>query len=185
MNKFIIRNDDVGFDTELEEIKRFCEICDKYGFQIIQAITPIGLSGRRARSAMNNEDIKLLSFNRFDENQEVVEFLLKRRDIIGVHGLWHTHEPTIKEIKKGKEILQSLGFNPTYFVPPFNEGDYEPEVEGLITSKLSMENGDLLELYLHEGTPTAPIMYLHSWRFNHVKYKWKHLEQCLSRLSAK
>lgn len=183
MNKFIIRNDDIGFDTEIEEIKQFCEICDKYGYQIIQAITPIGLSGKYARNAMTNEQIKLLSFKRFDENKEVLEFLKSRKDFIGVHGLWHTHAPTKEEISSAKAILQELGLNPTYFVPPFNEGDYGEEIDGLKVSKLSQEKGQRLEDFLNNGTPSFPIMYLHSWRFNHKYYKFKHLDRCLERLS--
>lgn len=182
--KFLIRNDDIGFDTELGEIKQFCEICDKYDFKIIQAITPIGLSGRRARNAMANEEIRLLSFKRFEENKEVCEFLKGRQDLIGVHGLWHTHAPTVPEIKTAKKLLQNLGFNPTYFAPPFNEGEYPEEVAGLKTIKLSQPNGDRLEDFLNRGEPKSPIMYLHSWRFNHVYYKFKHLDQCLARLSA-
>jgi hypothetical protein len=181
--KFLIRNDDIGFDTDVREIKQFCEICDKYGFKIIQAITPIGLSGRRARNAMSNEEIKLLSFRRFEENKEVLEFLKNRGDLVGVHGLWHSHAPTVPEIKKAKELLIEMGFNPTYFVPPFSEGEYPPEVEGLTTSKLSQEKGDRLEDFLNQGTPASPIMYLHSWRFDRVYYKFKHLDQCLARLS--
>src|SRR5258706_1517278 len=115
--KFIIRNDDVAFDTDIDEIKKFCEICDKYGYKIIQAITLVG-ECRKSRATMNNEEIRLISFKRFEENKEVVEFLKSRNDFIAVHGLWHTHTPTIEEIKKGKELLIGLGFNPTYFVPP-------------------------------------------------------------------
>ena len=39
----IIRNDDVAFDTDINELKQFCEICDKYNFKILQAITVRGI----------------------------------------------------------------------------------------------------------------------------------------------
>lgn len=183
MTKFLIRNDDLAFDTPIEEIKRFCEVCDKHGFRIIQSITPIGAGGRYARASMTNDSIKLLSFRRFEENKEVLEFLKERSDFIGVHGLWHTHAPTEAEILKGKEMLQELGLNPTYFVPPFNEGEYPPEVAGLITCKLSLENGERLEDFLNDKTPNAPIMYLHSWRFNNNYFTLGQLDRCLARLT--
>lgn len=185
MTKFLIRNDDVAFDTKIDEIKQFCNICDKHGFRIIQAITPVGLSGRRARAIMTNEQIRLLSFMRFEENREVCEFLKGRNDLIGVHGLWHTHAPTSDEVETAKTILERLGFKPTYFVPPFNEGEYPEQVDGLNTCKLSMEKGDRLEDFLNKGEPKSPIMYLHSWRFDKVHYTFDQLDQCLDRLSTK
>lgn len=183
--KFLIRNDDIAVDSGVNELKKFCEICDKHDFKIIQSITPIGFSGKRARANMSNERIRLLNFNRFEENKEVFEYLKVRRDFIGVHGLWHTHVPTIDEITTAKAILQAWGFNPTYFVPPFNEGGYAEEVEGLKTSQLSMDKGERLEDFLKEGEPKSPIMYLHSWRFNNRNYTFDQLEECLSRLSRK
>lgn len=180
---FIIRNDDVAFDTKIEEIKKFCEICDKYGYTIIQSITPMGVGGHYARAEMTNELIKLRSPRRFEDNKQVLEFLKSRNDLIGVHGLWHTHNSTEEEIKKGKELLQELDFNPTYFVPPFNEGEYPETVVGLTTCQLDFKKGDLLETFLKEGEPTSPIMYLHSWRFNNKWFTFDQLDQCLGRLS--
>lgn len=185
MHKFIIRNDDVAADTSLNEIRTFCDICDKYGYKIIQAITLIG-ECQKARHFMSNYEIKRSSFKKFQENTNVIEYLKGRNDMIAVHGLWHTHEPSIPEIKTAKRILEKLGFNPTYFVPPFNEGDYPETVAGLMTCKLSLENGDNLETFLEKGTPTSPIMYLHSWRFQNQKFgcSFEKLENCLGRLSG-
>lgn len=185
MTKFIIRNDDVAFDTKIEEIKKFCEICDKYGYTIIQSITPLGVGGHYAKATMTDELIKLRSPRQFKDNKKVIEFLESRNDLIGVHGLWHTHQPAEAEIKKAKELLQELGFNPTYFVPPFNEGNYPETVAGLTTCQLDLKKGELLETFLKEGTPTAPIMYLHSWRFNNKWFTFEHLDKCLERLAVK
>ena len=181
---FTIRNDDVSFDTDLNEIKRFCEICDKYGFRIVQAITLYGQC-RKIDVKMTNDQIKNSNTSRFEDNHDLVDYLKKRNDLIAVHGLWHTHVPTDEEIRTGKAILERLGFNPTYFVPPFNEGDYPPEVEGLTLSKLNLKNGERLEDFLKKGTPTAPILYLHSWRFDSGWYTFDDLDNCLSRLSQK
>jgi hypothetical protein len=181
--KFLIRNDDVSFDTKLEEIKQFCEIADKYGYKIIQAIIPIGEARKIKSSRLNNNQIRNLSNRLFSENQAVYEYLKKRRDLIGIHGLWHTHKPNQEEIKTAKSILQGLGFNPTYFIPPFNEGDYPEEIAGLKLCQLSMKKGQRLEDFLEKGTPTSEIMYLHSWRFVEGWYTLEQLENCLERLN--
>lgn len=180
--KFIIRNDDVAYDTSIEEIKKFCEICDKYGFPILHAITSKGIVQKIKSARMRNETIRSLSDAWFTENEEVCDYLRSRNDLIGVHGLFHTHEPTDLEVEYAKSYLKGAGFNPTYFIPPFNEGDYGEEFCGLTVSKLSADKGERLEDFIHEGTPTAPIMYLHSWRFDNKWYKFKHLEKCLKRL---
>lgn len=182
MAKFLIRNDDVAFDTNPSEIKRFCEIVDKYGYQVLHAIIPIGESRKIKSAKMTNDQIRAASSRLFSENKEVSSYLRGRKDLIGVHGLWHTHKPSREEIETAKFILQGLGFNPTYFVPPFNEGEYPQEVAGLKTCKLS-EKKERLELYLDRGNPAYPIMYLHSWRFNNHWYTFDMLERCLQRLS--
>lgn len=182
MTKFLIRNDDVAFDTKLEEIKQFCQIADKYGYRILHAIIPIGEYRKIKSSRMTNDQIRQVSSRLFSENRAVYEYLKSRQDLIGVHGLWHTHKPNIEEIKTGKVILQGLGFNPTYFIPPFNEGDYPKDFVGLKTCKLSMKKGERLEDFLNKGMPGADIMYLHSWRFVNGWYTFDMLEKCLQRL---
>lgn len=183
MAKFLIRNDDVAFDTTLSEIKQFCQICDKYGYKIIQAIVPFGESGKIKSKRMTNDQIRATSSRLFSENREVLEYLKGRQDLIGVHGLWHTHAPSEEEIKTAKFILQGLGLNPTYFIPPFNEGDYPKEIVGLKNCMLSMKKGERLEDFLDKGTPKSEIMYLHSWRFNNGWYTFDMLEKCLQRLA--
>ena len=185
MNKFLIRNDDVAFDTTPEEIKQFCEICDKYGYRILHAITSMGEPRKIKSSRMTNDQIKAASGRLFGENREVLEYLKDRQDLIGIHGLWHTHKPNEEEIKTAKSILQGLGFNPTYFIPPFNEGDYPEEIAGLKTCKLSMKEGERLEDFLDKGTPRADMLYLHSWRFDNDWYTFDMLEKCLQRLEHK
>lgn len=180
MRAFLIRNDDVAYDTDLGSLKKFCEICDKYGFKIIQAIVPIG-EHRKANCKMENCDIWASSQMTLAQNDELLAYLKSRKDLYGVHGLWHTHEPSTMDILVGKGLLTYWGLRPSYFVPPFNEGDYPDEVAGLRTCKLDMAKGERLEDFLKEGTPTAPIMYCHSWRFGKW-YRWSSLDRCLERL---
>lgn len=184
MKKFIIRNDDVSSDTSLLEIKTFCEICDNYGFKILQAITLIG-ECKKVDVKMSNDTIKNLSKKVFEDNKEVLEYLQKRKDLIGVHGLWHTHKPLKGEIKISKNKLNSLGFSPTYFIPPFNEGNYRDKVIGLKVNQLYLKKGERLEDFLEKGIPSSDIMYLHSWRFNNSWYTFNQLDKCLNRLSKK
>lgn len=184
MKKFIIRNDDVAYDTTLEEISKFCSLCDEYGFKIIQAIVPIGEVKKITSHRMKNEEIKSASSHLFSENKAVLSYLQKRNDAIGVHGLWHSHKPSVDEIATAKHILQGLGFKPTYFIPPFNEGVYPQEIEGLQLSVLSMKNGERLEDFLEWGMPANDFMYVHSWRFDNDWYTFDQLESCLKRLST-
>lgn len=184
MAKFIIRNDDVAFDTKLEEIRRFCEICDKYGYQILQAITPLGETRKIKSRRMTNDQIRAVSGRLFSENGEVLNYLKGRQDLTGVHGLWHTHQPNLEEVRTAKSILQGLGLNPTYFIPPFNEGDYSENFAGLKVCKLSMKKGERLEDFLTDGTPETEMLYLHSWRFNDDWYTFEILEKCLQRLDS-
>jgi hypothetical protein len=183
MTKFIIRNDDVAFDTTLEEIKQFSEICDKYGFQIIQSIISIGEARKITTSRLNNDQIRALSNRLFSENRAVIQYLRSRNDLIGIHGLWHTHAPTYDEIKAANALLTDWGFKPEYFVPPFNEGNYPDRFAGVKTCQLSMKGGDRLEDFLKTGVPEKEIMYLHSWRFVTGWYTFDDLDQCLKRLS--
>lgn len=183
MNKFIIRNDDVAVDTDLRHLKKFCHICDKYGFKMIQAITPRGEVRKITTPRLTNDRIVKLSNKKISENIELIEYLKERGDLVGVHGLWHTHKPTIHEIAAGKSDLEHLGLYPTYFVPPFNEGVYADQVLFLKTCQLSADDGQRLEDFLIEGEPKSEIMYLHSWRFEGKPYGLNDLERCLHRLS--
>lgn len=181
MSKFLIRNDDVAYDTDLDSLQRFCEICDRYGFQIMQAITPLG-ECRKVNAKMSNAEIIKSSDKQLIENTELYDYLKNRNDLIGVHGFMHTHAPDELEVAFGRDYLRRWGFNPTYFVPPFNEGDYLDKVAGLTLCKLDMAKGERLEDFLMRGgTPTSPIMYCHSWRFGKW-YRWSSLDRCLERL---
>lgn len=176
----IIRNDDVSFSTEIGNFKWFCEICDQYGFRILQAITPLGVI-RRSMVTMSNAVIQELGQGiSLKDNQVVLEYLQARTDLIAVHGLWHTHQPTIEEIKQAANMLETWHLRPTYFVPPFHEGKYPNTILGLQT----VGKVQRLEDYLESGMPTDKIVYLHSWRFDGSFYSMEALERCLRRISA-
>ena len=175
----IIRNDDCSHDTNLEEIKTFCEICDKYGVKIVQCITLRG-NCQPIDSKMTNEEIRKDTAD-FWDNKEVVDYLKSRNDFIAVHGLWHTHAPTQEDVLEATKSLEANGLTPTYYVPPFNEGDYPSVFCGL---KL-LQHIDRLESFLDEGEPKTEEVYLHSWRFNNKWFTFKKLDDCLARLCLK
>lgn len=176
----IIRNDDVAYDTRFDHFRRFCELCDRYGYQILQAITPRGTT-IPIEEHMSNEQIRSLSPDAFfADNKPVLDYLLSRDDLIGIHGLWHSHEVSEYEIWEAKGHLIGWGLKPTYFVPPFNEGSWPRKLQGLkVVGKIQR-----LEDYLRNGVPTDPIVYLHSWRFDGSFYTLEELNRCLSRISA-
>jgi hypothetical protein len=175
----LIRNDDVAYDANLDNIKWFCELCDGYGFKIIQAITPIG-SVIPINVKMDNDEIKRISgIHVFRDNERVYDYLTTRADIIGLHGLYHTHVPSKEEITRGKELLSYWGLRPDYFVIPFNEGNYPETIEGL---KISGETTNLEIVMMGNDTLRDEIAYLHSWRFDKW-YKREDLEKCLKHLS--
>jgi len=181
----IIRNDDVGFDTAIGPFMQFCELCDKYGFRILQAITPRGKPEAPIVATRNGEQIRRRGGDyTFAQNGPVLQYLLSRDDLIGVHGLYHT--PTVEdwEIEEAIALLISWGLTPTYYCPPYaglgELGDWSERMSGLKVSAQTQR----LEDYLKSGTPTAEIVYLHSWRFHRGGHTLEDLGQCLKRLSA-
>lgn len=177
----ILRNDDVAVDSPMNDLRRFCSICDSRGFKILQGVTVEG-EMLQVDYRMTNEQLKSLGRGRrvFD-NLELIDFLRQRDDLIAVHGFWHTHEPTIEEIESAKQLLINAGLTPTYFIPPFNEGDYGPDVCGL---KVSTSDAQNVEHFLKSDlVPVTPIAYTHFWRYGKW-YPWEDLERTLDRIAA-
>jgi hypothetical protein len=177
----LIRNDDVAADTDARELKKFCKLCDKYGHDVVHAITPLGVC-LPVHVNMDNGRLRSLGSGEVVwDNDLLMDFLYHRPDRIAVHGLWHTHEPHENEIQIARKLLERIGFEPMYYVPPFNEGTYPEVVAGL---KL-MQHIDRIEDYLARGTPKSEVVYCHSWRFGTVEAvvqgrKW----HALSKLEA-
>lgn len=170
----IIRNDDVAFDTDYGILKEFCELCDAYGHEIIQAITPVGRV-RDIHVNWSNQTITHYAGDTlFNQNKQVYEYILSRTDRIAIHGLRHTHEPTRQEITEGIKIMSDMSLPPQYFVLPFNEGNYP---QGFCGLHVLGKNCDRLETYFDNGTiPITWITYLHSWRLDGTWYTMKQLE---------
>jgi hypothetical protein len=185
----LIRNDDVSIDTELDEITRFCSLCDRYGFKIIHSIVPLGHT-LGIDCNWNNNSIKDYAGSKlFPNNKEVYRYLLNRRDFFGTHGCWHTHRPPRDEQVLAKTLMDLWMLKPTYVVLPFNEEspEYSGEVLGMKVLGVMQRLEDFLDgMSLNTQMPSSPIIYCHSWRFkddNTFGYSWEKLEKCLKRIS--
>lgn len=170
----IIRNDDVAVDTDIKLFREFCELCDAYGHRIIQAITPAG-KVRDISVYWDNE--KILNYagkEMFIDNAEVFEYVQSRNDLIGAHGFFHTHQPSDWNVRIALTLLRGWGFNPEYFIAPFNEGVYNDDEYGV---KCLGYNCDRIETFFDNGRmPLTEIGYLHSWRFANSPYNLGQLE---------
>ena len=186
MQEFFIRNDDTSFDSDVEHVKTFCEICDKHGFEIIHAITPIGITHNIDSSWNNDYIVAQGGKHTIADNKELLDYLLSRRDRIGTHGLFHTHSPSFMDQRLSVAILKELGFTPEYAVLPFNEEspEYKDEVCGMMVLGKSQRLEDYLEKMPKENDiPTDDIVYLHEWRFGDgMWYRWDNLDRTLERI---
>ena len=182
----IIRNDDVSFDSNVEHVKTFCEICDKHGFKIIHAITPIGITHSIDSSWNNDLIVARGGCHTLADNKELLEYLLSRDDMFGTHGLFHSHRPSMMDQQISKAILEVLGIKPEYAVLPFNEEspEYKDEVCGMMVLGKSQRLEDYLEKMPKENDiPTDDIVYLHEWRFGPGSwYHWENLDRTLERI---
>lgn len=181
----IVRNDDVAFDTNPDELKWFSELCNQYGHQVMQCITPLGICIPIHVSMSNDDVVKLGGHNTIFHNTRLMEYLREREqrgDLFAVHGLWHTHAPSKIDIWTALELLSAAGLPATYYVPPYNEGIYPPEIHGLKVCQII----DSIENSINTGKElTTPIAYLHSWRFTNRQYRHEHLETFFKQYEAK
>ena len=182
----LIRDDDLSFDSDVEHVKTFCEICDKHGFEIIHAITPIGITHNIDSSWNNDYIVAQGGKHTLADNKTLLDYLLSRNDKIGTHGLFHTHKPSLMDQRLSVAILKELGFTPEYAVLPFNEEspEYSDTVLGLKVLGKSQRLEDYLEkMPKANEIPTDEIVYLHEWRFGEGKwYHWDNLDRTLERI---
>lgn len=138
------RNDDVSWDTSLNDFTSFCEVFHKYGFTQVHGITlygktntlyeyadtPVEYEGHDTLARLDNNSIRQLSSQfSFEERVDLIEYLNSITDEIALHGLYHTDYSRMTfdeqkhEIMVGLEILQRLFPKKkiTYFIPPFNK----------------------------------------------------------------
>lgn len=171
----IIRNDDYPHGTSLDEMKQFCELCDRYDVKLLHAVTIFG-ECYDIDSSWDNKRIvdyanKKIEWDKFD-------YMLTRNDMYAVHGTFHTHKPTELEMKACKMILESIGLPVTHLIYPFNEKTVEDDTFcGLkVIGKIDRIEDYLPKMPKHGQYPTDEMVYLHSWRFFRGWYKLDDLE---------
>lgn len=138
------RNDDVSWDTSLNNFVRFCEVFHKHGFIQIHGITlrgktntlykyagtPVEYEGYDTIAKLDNDCTRKLSTHfLFEERVDLISYLNSIPDEIALHGLYHTDYSQMTfdeqkdELKRGLEVLRMLFplKKITYFIPPFNK----------------------------------------------------------------
>lgn len=196
----MIRNDDVHVGTDVQQLLRFSEICDKYHIPIIQGITPVGdLQPLYQDGAvqMKNQDLRsALGTQMVSENRELVQFLSSRDDVLGLHGWEHLHFPEedpmtqLRWIQLGREWMEwFFERSVPWFIAPFNDVDVNTH---LAAANLQMtvldSNGPHLEEILlgREEVPADPADFIfrcHSWRFCE-RFTYDQLEEIICRLTT-
>lgn len=175
-----LRNDDIAYDTNPNDLKQFCEIVDKFGgfYKIVHAVNT---DGKVVYHEKSNEMIKALSIENIIDNKELINFLYTRKDkdLFCTHGKLHLHCTELKDFKEFAEEslieLKKLPFVTTknlipWFVYPFNEHNTNTDniLEDLDLIPMHDKNSQHLE-HLAMGLKVENdlgILRLHSWRFS-------------------
>ncbi len=202
------RNDDVSWDTSLNDFTRFCEVFRKYGLTQVHGITlkgktntlykcgetPVEYEGYDTISKLDNNCIRnLSSVFSFEDRVDLIGYLNSIPDEIALHGLYHTDYSQMSideqkdEIKKGLEILRKLFpiKKISYFIPPFNRFNAhtiyvcsELKLKVLTTEGVHLES-ELSHLALKKNT---------WYRYHHHRFYpesvFKHYELSIDKLDT-
>lgn len=190
----IFRNDDVSSGTNLNELKRFSELFDKYNFDLVQGITLYG-GVIPVDHTWDNDTIDYKCTDSFEDNKEVVQYLKARNDKIGIHGIKHYHymDLPIYMAEAGilcakKKLGEIFDREVSYFIPPFNEiSDELREFCKKNGLEVLADEGEHLELLLDKkDPPIADHFRCHYWRFFKVYPNGlERLDKLLSRIRSK
>jgi hypothetical protein len=138
------RNDDVCWDTPLEEFRAFCAIFVNHGFRQLHGVTIFGKTvvrpGPDGRAGgpydgypdlcdLDNDTIRWLSTGfPFSERQELIAYLRSSPDDIALHGLYHTDYAAMSPQEQRREMSEGLALlrelfpekQIRFFIAPFN-----------------------------------------------------------------
>jgi Polysaccharide deacetylase len=140
----LFRNDDVSWDTDLQEFQRFCAVFHKYGQTQIHGITLRGCTsavhlyegseseyeGFDTVANLDNATIRQLSEGKSIEDRlDLINWLNASADDVALHGLYHTHYSSMSADEQRKDIAEGLKLMrklfPTkqirFFIAPFNQ----------------------------------------------------------------
>jgi glycosyltransferase involved in cell wall biosynthesis len=185
------RNDDVSFDTDFDNFKKFCNIFHKYGYNQLHGITlrgttnpklsfngvPSEYEGQDSIVNLSNEKIKVLSQNQnFEDRKDIIDFLNSSKDEIALHGLYHTDyskmtkNEQLIDIEEGLKLLKKLFPNKIirYFIAPFNKTNdslYQ------VCKELDLKVLEAREGYhLEEGLQTLKLEQNTWYRYHHHRF---------------
>ena len=135
----MFRNDDVSYDTDTENLARFCNVLAEFGFVQTHAVTLFGRTGSKFKDGaaydglgpmnkLSNEKIADLAKGEpISLNRSLVDFLRNRwQDEIALHGFYHYDYAKVTDpkldIKASLDIMRNLFTNRRIkrFVAPFN-----------------------------------------------------------------
>jgi glycosyltransferase involved in cell wall biosynthesis len=143
VNRAMFRNDDVSWDTDLENFRLFCAVFQKYGQTQIHGITLHGCTnvlhvhnGAEAEyegfdnvAQLDNATIKQLSVGKaIEDRADIIEFLNGSADEVALHGLFHTDYSVMSEEEQDRDIGEGLTKmqrlfprkHIRFFIAPFN-----------------------------------------------------------------
>lgn len=137
------RNDDVSWDSSLEDLQRFCAVFHKYGQTQIHGVTlrgctnvihrhngdPVEYPGYNTIAKLENATIRRLSDGKaIEDRPELIEYLNAIPDEVALHGLYHTDYSTMSEEQQDRDIGQGVTLmrrifpdkRIRFFIAPFN-----------------------------------------------------------------
>ncbi len=137
------RNDDVSWDTSLEDFRRFCAVFHQYGQSQIHGITLRGnthvvyahhgaeveYEGFETIANLDNATIRRLSAGKnFEDRADLIDWLNAITDELALHGLYHTDYSIMSDQEQDRDIGEGLALMRTlfpgkrvrYFIAPFN-----------------------------------------------------------------
>lgn len=142
-SSILLRNDDVSFDTNMDNFRKFCSFFTKNGFKQIHGVTingntntlykynndPVEYENKANISTLSYDAIVELSSNKnISSRTELIKFLNDSRDEVALHGLYHTDYSKMSETQQREDISRGLAElgqlfplkKIEYFIPPFN-----------------------------------------------------------------
>jgi hypothetical protein len=140
----LLRNDDVSWDSDLQEFRRFCGVFHKYGQTQIHGVTLRGrtsavylhngteveYAGFDTVANLDNTTIRRLSEGKIIEDRpDLIDWLNASPDELALHGLYHTHYSTMSAEEQDKDIADGLALmrklfpakRIRFFIAPFNQ----------------------------------------------------------------
>lgn len=139
----LLRNDDVGFDTDLPRFERFCALFRSRGLRQIHGITlhgrlatlhrhggePSEYPGEAPTARLDNDRIRTLAAGLdFVQRDDLIAALSDGPDEIALHGLYHVdhgrmgYDEQVRDLEAGLATLERcFPRKPVRrFIPPFN-----------------------------------------------------------------